>query len=525
DARRIFGGSHPSAMALSPDGRFLYVTATNLDLLVVLDAATMDLVAEVQLNQFDSVPLREQLQGLYPNALAVRGDGRRVYVADAGINAVQVIDVDPSAPSFTPAGFIPVGWVPSALGLRDGTLYVANAKGAGIGPNGGELIDINEENFGNTPYYIGRLVKGSLSIIENVDAYDLTAGTATVRQLNGLHPTELRWVDGAPGAGEVQRGNPVPIDFGSGPSEQIKHVVFILKENRTYDQVFGAVPEGNGDPGLVLFGENITPNHHALAREFAMGDNFFCDGEVSIPGHEWTDQANTTDFTEKLWPRNYNGNLSSLVVQFGQEGFAKHGYIFESLQRQQVSYRVYGETFHFLTRYVAGIDGGGPASLNPIILEGFGGPVGKVLGGLANLLNGDIEALEASGANVDLLRTAWPNIMIDYPSNILANRTDVERSQLFLSELAQFEQSGELPSFLFLWLPNDHTFGVAPNMPTPDSAVADNDDGLGRIVDGLSHSRFWPNMAIFVSEDDAQDGQDHVSAHRTISLAISPYGK
>src|SRR4029453_15301551 len=329
----------------------------------------------------------------------------------------------------------------------------------------------------------------------------------------------------APKGGEVLRGYPVPIDFGSGPSEQIKHVVFILKENRTYDQVFGDVAEGNGDPSLVLFGEGVTPNHHALAREFAMGDNFFCDGEVSIPGHEWTDQANTTDFTEKLWPRNYNGNLSSLVVQFGQEGFAKHGYIFESLQRQNVSYRVWGETFHFLTRYVAGIDGGGPASLDPIILEGFGGSVGQVLGGLANLLNGDIAALEAAGADVDLLRTAWPNIMIDYPSNILANRTDVERSQLFLSELAQFEQSGELPSFLFLWLPNDHTFGVAPNMPTPDSAVADNDDGLGRIVDGLSHSRFWPNMAIFVSEDDAQDGQDHVSAHRTISLVISPYVK
>ena len=529
DSRTIFGGSHPSAMALSPDGALLYVTATNVDLLVVLDAATMALVAEVPLNTFENGPLPQQLQGFYPNAIAVRPDGRRLYVADAGINAVQVIDVDPAAQTFTPAGFIPVGWFPSALGLGgDGTLYVANAKGAGVGPNGAELIDINDQNFGSTPYYIGRLVKGSLSIIANVDAVDLAAGTGAVRQMNGLAPVDVHWVDAAPAtAGEVERGLPLPIEFGSGPSDQIKHVVFILKENRTYDQVFGDLPVGNGDPRLVLFGENITPNHHALAREYAMGDNFFCDGEVSIPGHEWTDQGNTTDFTEKLWPRNYNGNLSSLVVQFGQEGFAKNGYLFEALERQGVSYRVYGETFYYLTRYVAGINGGGTQSLYPIILDAFGGTVGAVLGGIVNLIMlADIPALEATGVKLDVLRTqVWPNIMLEYPANILADRTDAERAQLFLSELQQFEQRGDLPSFIFIWLPNDHTFGAAPNMPTPNSAVADNDDGLGKIIDGLTHSSFWPQMAIFVSEDDAQDAQDHVSAHRTISLAISPYVK
>ncbi len=336
----------------------------------------------------------------------------------------------------------------------------------------------------------------------------------------------MRWADGTPGRDEVQRGNPVPIEFGSGPSAQIKHVVYILKENRTYDQIFGDDPRGNGDPRLTLFGRSITPNHHALAEQFAMGDNFFCDGEVSIPGHEWTDQATTTDFTEKLWPRNYNGKLSDFVIQFGQEGFGKHGYIFESLERQGVSYRVYGETFQFLTRFVAGMDGGGAASLYPIILEAFGNNVGAVLGGLANLLGGNIAALEASGADVDKLRNeVWPNLMLDYPANILANRTDVERAGLFLSELAQFEARGDMPSFVFIWLPNDHTFGAAPNMPTPNSAVADNDAGLGMIVDALSKSPFWDSMAIFVNEDDAQDAQDHVSAHRSLGLVISPYVK
>jgi DNA-binding beta-propeller fold protein YncE len=516
DAKVIFGGSHPSAMALSPDGRFLYVTASNVDLLVVLDAVSLQTVAEVPLNPFESGPLPQQLQGFYPNALAVRSDGRRIYIADAGINAVQILDVDPNARTFTSLGFVPVGWFPSALTLgSDGTLYVANAKGAGVGPNDGD------PNLS----YIGRILKGSLSIISDIDGYDFAAGTRTVRDLNALVPVEARWVDGPPAAADqVERGLPVPIDFGSGPSEQIKHVVFILKENRTYDQVFGDVPEGNGEPRLLMYGQHVTPNAHAIAAQFAMGDNFYCDGEVSLPGHEWADQATTTDFTEKVWPRNYNGKLSDAVVQFGQEGFGKHGYIFEALENQGVSYRVYGETFHFLTRDVAGVDGGGAASLYPLILEAFGGSPVAVIGGLNNLINGDVAALQKAGVNIDELRTkVWPTMMIGYPANIIASFTDAQRAELFKGELQQFEQTGQMPSFVFIWLPNDHTFGAAPGNPTPEQAVADNDDGLGRTVDALSHSSFWNDMAIFVNEDDAQDGQDHVSAHRSLGLVIGPY--
>ncbi len=529
DNKTVFGGSHPSAMALSPDGKLLYVTATNLDLLQVIDTTTLQSIAEVPLNPFDSGHGSLALQGLYPEALAISPDGTRVYVADAGINAVQVVDVDAEAQTFTPAGFIPTGWYPTALALTaDGKrLYVANAKGVGVGANGADLVDISTTSMSSTPYYIGRIIKGSVSIIDDVDQYDLNAGTVAVRANNGFDPVPLHWVDNDPGAGDIERRQAVPVDFGSGPSAQIKHVVFILKENRTYDQVFGDLQGGNGDSRLTLFGENITPNHHALARQFAFGDNFYNDGEVSIPGHEWTDQGNDNDWIEKTWPFNYNGGgISEAVAQTGQEGFTKGGYLFELLGREGVSYRVYGEAFALLSRLASGIDGGGVGSLFPLLVQAAGS-VSNLAAHTGDIFEGNLDALRAAGIDVDILtQQVWPNFKLDYPSNIIASKKDVDdRAVPFIAELNQYEADGNLPSFLFIWLPNDHTFGAAPNMPTPDAAVADNDQALGMVVDALSHSPFWNDMAIFVSEDDAQDGQDHVSAHRTLSLVMGPYVK
>lgn len=515
DNKTIFGGSHPSAIALSPDGAFLYVTATNLDLLSVIDTATNQIVTEIDLNTF-----ADGLQGLYPDALAVSADGTRVYVADAGINAVQVIEVNPASRTFTPRGFIPTGWYPSALALSaDGaTLYVANAKGIGTGGNGANLVDISTETLGDTPYYIGRLIKGTVSFID-LSSADLTAGTAAVRANNGLDPVVL-----SPGDSPAQ--NPVPIDFGWPPSAQIKYVVYILKENRTYDQVLGDLEHGNGDPRLTLFGEGITPNTHALARQFGFGDNFFDDAEVSFPGHEWITQGNNNDFVEKIWPFEYNNLLAAPYnIESGQEGFCKNGYIFEALERQQIPYRVYGEPLAFNSRFEAGIDGGGVNSTIKILIQAFGG-IDKLVAHIDDLLAGNLDALRAAGVDVDRLTTeVWPNLMLAYPSSILADKTDVFRAQLFQAELAQYVEQNNLPNFLFIWLPNDHTFGAAPHMPTPDSAVGDNDTALGMVIQSLSNSPFWPQMAVFVSEDDAQDGQDHVSAHRTLSLVVSPYAK
>ena len=509
----IFGGAHPSAMAFSPDGSLLYLTATNLDLLVVIDTTTNQQVAEVDLNVFG-----DGLQGLYPDAVAVSADGTHVYVADAGINAVQVIDADAATLTFTPRGFIPTGWYPSALGLSaDGrTLYVASAKGRSVAGNGGQLIDITMQSMSNAAYYIGHIIKGLVSAID-LTHVDLAAGTTAIRANNGFNASP---------ASPTADDNPVPIDFGAGPSAQIKYVVYILKENRTFDQVLGDLGRGKGDPRLTLFGETITPNAHALARQFAMGDNFYDDAEVSYPGHEWITQGNNNDFVEKIWPFEYNGLLSTdFNIESGQEGFCRNGYIFEALEQQGVPFRVYGETLAFNSRFAAGIKRGGVASTLQTVVQAFGG-IEALKVHIPDLLAGNLDALRAAGVKVDLLsNVVWPDLMLAYPANILPDKTDVGRAQLFLGELAQFSAQNSLPNFLFIWLPNDHTFGAAPSMPSPRSAVADNDQGLGMVVDGLTKSPFWPHMAIFVSEDDAQDGQDHISAHRTLSLVMSPYVK
>ncbi len=515
----VYGGSHPSALGFSPQGSLLYVTGTNDDVLDVIQVSTnvagWQPVAEVELNVIEGGPLDTQLQGLYPNALAVSSDGRRVYVADAGINAVQVLDVDPLAQTFTTAGFIPTGWYPSALALSsdDSRLYVANGKGDGVGPNDGP----GDSN-------IKRLLKGSISVIDGVDQYDLQSGTAQVMAANGFAPTQLHWSEGEPQPGEVERRQPVPIDYGSGPSDLIRHVVFILKENRTYDQVLGDLPNANGDPNLTFYGEEVTPNAHALATEFAEGDNFFADAEVSTPGHEWVDQANDTDFTEKIWPANYDGGVPSSTLEQGMEGFSKAGFFFEALEREGVPYRVYGETLGLLSHFSAGNDGGGVISIGIPLLSAFGGLPTE--DDIFTIVNGDIAQLQMAGVNTDILREqVWPNQDLDFPSNILADRTDVERAMLFAQELDGFAQAGDMPAYVHIWLPNDHTFGASAGTPTPRSAIADNDAGLGMIVDALSHSPFWKDMAILVTEDDPQDGQDHVEAHRTISLVISPWVK
>jgi hypothetical protein len=237
-------------------------------------------------------------------------------------------------------------------------------------------------------------------------------------------------------------------------------------------------------------------------------------------------QGNNNDWVEKIWPVEYNNFLStSFNIESGQEGFTEGGYIFEAFKREGISLRVYGEPLAFNSRLAAGPTGGGTSETLKLLLNAFGS-VSVLSSSVGDLLAGHLDALRAKGVNVDILQNdIWPDLKLDYPSNILADRTDVERSDLFKSELAQFETNGNLPQFLFIWIPNDHTFGAAPSMPSPRSAVADNDQGLGRIVEALSKSRFWNDMAIFVSEDDAQDGQDHVEAHRTLSYVISPYAK
>jgi len=273
--------------------------------------------------------------------------------------------------------------------------------------------------------------------------------------------------------------NPIPEAVGG--SSPIKHIVYILKENRTYDQMFGDIREGNGDPRLCLFPERVTPNHHALARQFVLLDNFYVESEVSADGHNWSMGAYATDYVEKIWPQNYSNRKRDYDFE-GQSAIASPsmGYLWDQAKRANLTYRSYGE---FVTN--------GETAREP----------GKAT---VKALEGHIDPMFRS---FDL------------------NYRDVDRADRFIEELKGFELSGQMPQLIIMRLPNDHTDGTAPNSRTPTAMVGDNDLALGMVVEAISHSRFWSDTAIFVVEDDAQNGSDHVDAHRTAALVISPYTK
>jgi len=463
--------SHPNEMVLGDDGR-LYVANANHNTVSVLDVkddgrATETLLAELQPG---SPP------GNTPNSLALAPGGRRLFVANANINTVAVFDVATPGKARS-LGFIPVGWYPTSVRVSaDGrTLYVANGKGEipkanPLGPQPGEKRPpgINQ--------YIGGLLNGTVSFIplpdeKQADA-QLAAWTADAYR---CMPEAGRRRPGPPGD-----DNPIPRRVGD-PSP-IRYVLYIIKENRTYDQILGDMKEGDGDPSLCLFPEVITPNHHALAREFVLLDNFYVESEVSADGHEWSMGAYATDFVEKMWPLSY-GHGKSKKIPFPAEGrFAiatpAGGYLWDRAKDAGITYRSYGE-------WIAN----GKTANDP----------GRAL---AKALEGHFDP------NFRGFDMAYP---------------DQKRADRFLSELARFEREGEMPRLQILRLPNDHTSGTSPGKPTPTAQVADNDLALGRIIEALSKSRFWPQLAVFIVEDDAQNGPDHVDAHRTIAYAISPY--
>jgi hypothetical protein len=350
---------------------------------------------------------------------------------------------------------------------------VANGKGASSKAN---REGPNPLARGNLPTreYIGGLFQGTLSIVPMPGPRQMAAFSKTVYECSPLRKDDPLAVTGPAPA----QGSPIPRKVGD-PSP-ITHCVYIIKENRTYDQVFGDIREGNGEPHLCLFPESVTPNHHALAREFVLLDNFYVDSEVSADGHEWTMGAYATDYVERTWPLKYRGNQHVPYPAEGQMAIAypAAGYLWDRAAEKGVSYRSYGEFVQ------DGLIPGLPASTKVKTLQGHFDP--KYVG--------------------------WD---LDYP--------DQKRVDRFLEELAGFEKSGEMPRLIVLRLPNDHTAGSKPGSPTVLSYLADNDLALGRLVEGLSKSRFWKELAIFVVEDDAQNGSDHVDAHRTVALAISPY--
>lgn len=460
-------GDHPNDIALHTATNRLYVANGNHNTVSVIDTQKEKAVETISVAMYPKAPY-----GSTPNALALSQDGTRLFVASADNNNVAVVAVAPGSASRT-LGFIPVGWYPSALALsRDGKrLFVANGKGvaSAANPRGPQP---NKETTRETQY-IGRLLKGAVSVIPWPDDPALKRYTEQT-YANTPYRDEIKNQVPDPGVRTA-----VPRRVGD-PSP-IKYVVYIIKENRTYDQVLGDIPEGNGDPSLTLFGEEITPNHHALARRFVLLDNFYVNAEVSAQGHDWSTAAYASDFTEKTWSSNY----SRRGRKYDYEGEKKinwpsSGYIWDACRRKGISYRSYGEFVK---------NGKTPQDPGHATVPG---------------LKGHFDPY-------------YRSFDLEY--------SDRDRVKRYLKELRQFEAKGRMPRFQILRLPNDHTAGTRPGQLTPRALVGDNDLALGQVVEALSHSRFWKEMAIFVLEDDAQNGPDHVDAHRSVAFVISPYAR
>jgi DNA-binding beta-propeller fold protein YncE len=525
-------GSHPTALLLSPDEKVLYVALSNVDRVAAVATDTG------QPSAFLSASVAGRM-GTYPIALAQSADGKYLFIADGALDAVAVRDVsrdflhvrgEDDFALGTPAGFIPTDWYPSALAVHGDDLLIATAKGEGTRAN---------KDMGKTTYetkhhdhpYIPTLLKGSIARLNIPFALQrLPELTRTVEQDNLLH------------------ADPGTIQFAAGQNP-IKHVIYVIKENRTYDQILGDLGVGNGDPSLTLYGADITPNEHKLALQFGVLDNFYDSGEVSGDGHQWSTAAITSDYNEKTWQIAYRGHERTYDFQgtVAEEYPLDHnqpdiddpatGFLWDNVSRHGLSYRDYGEFVNAEwcneNRKASTPKQGTPSGLEAqcsrtefhqgdSLAPNVGDPHGS-----PSPWPWSIPALKGVKPTKVLLRDhfdpLYPDFNTDYPDQLRADE--------FLNEFAAFVHARELnegpefqlPAFVLLYLPDDHTGGTRPNFPRPAANVADNDLALGRVVDAVSHSPYWEDTAIFVVEDDAQDGADHVDAHRSTAFAISKY--
>lgn len=463
-------GEHPNAMVQSRDGSRLFVACANTNAVWAIDLASGRATEQIGVALFPKAP-----PGTTPNALALSPDGRTLLVANADNNTVAVVDVSRPGASVV-RGFIPTGWYPTGVTFDPAGKRIFVLNGKGLSPSANPRGP-QPGTRGADGQYIGGLLQGAISEIPVPDAAALADLTARVYQVTPYDDRTKLTPAGAPA------GSPVPARVGE--RSPIKHVFYIIRENRTYDQVLGDMPEGNGDPTLTLFGENVTPNAHALARAFVLLDNFYVDAEVSYDGHAFSTGAYATDVVEKIWPTNY-GRRGGIYLSegngprrnpYGNLSAPPQGYIWDMAARAGVSVRSYGE---FVRR-----DAG----------------TGKVVA--------TVPGLEGK-------------VHPEYPPYDLSI-ADNTRVDVWLKEFREFERTGALPRLSIIRLGNDHTAGTRPGAWTPRAMVAENDRALGRIVEAVSHSRFWNTSVIFVLEDDAQNGPDHVDAHRAPALVISPF--
>jgi YVTN family beta-propeller protein len=465
-------GMHPAGMAMSTDDTRLFVACANSDIISVINTKTDQVIEEISVHMQHDLPF-----GSAPNALTVSPDGQYLYVANGTDNAICVIQTG------TPCrvtGYIPTGWYPGSILLdRSGKLlFVANLKGIGS-----RNPDADRKSYNSHDHM------GSISIIPVPADQDLKGMTETVHNNNSLWQTPE--TDDAMNTAEK-----VPVPQLPGQTSLIKHIVYIIKENRTYDQVFGDMQQGNGDKSLLHFGREITPNHHLLAETFVLMDNFYCSGVLSADGHQWTDEAYVTDYVEKFF-----GDFTRSYPYDGNDAlaYASSGFLWDNVLRHGLTFRNYGEFVDAIIR---------PEN------AGFADIYNDFISG-ANKIS-----IRAK-ANLGQLEPFICPTYIGFPNIV----PDVYRAAQFIKELRAFEKDNNFPNFIIMLLPNDHTSGTTPGLPTPRAALANNDLALGQIVEAISESKFWKETCIFVTEDDPQDGLDHVDGHRTVGLVISPYTK
>ena len=462
-------GDNPNDICLSKNGQFLFVANANDNSVSVIDIRKRTVLELLNAALYPDAP-----SGSTSNGLAMSDDEKTLYIANADNNCLSVYDI--SKPGFSSSkGFIPTGWYPTSVKTIGKRIFIANGKGfsSKANPNGPNPVDRDEEvNYqaGDKQKpkeieYIGGLFKGTLSIVPVPSEKQLSTYSQAVYN-NSPYTKERETVS------KGEAGNPIPMKVGA-PSP-IKYVFYIIKENRTYDQVLGDMPEGNGDTSLVLFGESVTPNQHKLAREFVLLDNFYVDGEVSADGHNWSLGAYATDYLEKNWPTNYGGRGGSYDAE-GTRTIAnnKGGFFWDLCKRNNVSYRTYGE---FADDYKANI---------PVLENHF-----------------------------CTYYTSWDQRVRD-TTRFFQWKRDFD-SMLSINKLTRFN------SLRFI---NDHTEGMSKGRPTPFAHAADNDWAVGLFVEYLSKSSIWNESVVFIVEDDAQNGPDHIDAHRTTAYVAGGFVK
>jgi DNA-binding beta-propeller fold protein YncE len=488
--KELLTGLHASGLAKSSAHPFVVCCNAASDHLSVIDTRSDAVVATLW-----AKPNAADLLGGAPNAAAFDASGRRLYVANGSQNAIAVFEFDAERPQRSRLlGMIPVGWYPGAVLIDDkrGVIIVANMKGLPKIPEKAEKR--GAKGFNSHQHF------GSVSLIPIPTDEQLPALSERVAR-NIRAP---RIIQSLLPARSDQPSRAIPERIGE-PS-LIKHAVYIIKENRTYDQVFGAFGRGNGDASLCVFGRDVTPNHHKIAEEFVLLDNTYCCGILSADGHQWSTTAYSTDYVEKSLPtfaRSYPDGMGGDEVD--ALAYSPTGFIWDAVRKHGKTLRNYGE---FMTPAVRWRDAAKPS--NPDFMACY----------LA-WKNGTNDVVFQSKASMDTIRAFSSTRYVGWELSV----PDQYRAELILRELVEFESKKDFPNFVLILLPQDHTNGTKPGSPTPAACMADNDLAFGRIVDGLSHSRFWPQMAIFAIEDDPQDGWDHVSGYRTIAFCASPYAK